>query len=126
VIHAAAGGNYTLEKVIDFETSYPRSIDYFNGKILAGLRSGSIFEVDEATEERRQLLASHHEGEAWGLEVIPEDNCLMTVGDDNKILIFDYEQKRFVKKGTLSEKTPKPEKVKKVTASTLSVYPPNQ
>lgn len=72
------------------------------------------------------MLASHHEGEAWGLEVIPEDNTIMTIGDDNKIMVFDYENKKFIKKGTISEKEPKnKEKVKKVTASTLSVYPPN-
>lgn len=128
VIHSAKGGEYVLEKTIDFETSYPRSIDYMNGKILAGLRNGSIFEINEDTEERRQLLASHHEGEAWGLEIIPEDNHILSIGDDNKVMVFDYEAKKFVKKGTISEKSePKnKEKAKKVTASTLSVYPPNQ
>lgn len=49
-------------------------------------------------------MASHHEGEAWGLEVIPEDNTIMTIGDDNKVLVFDYENKKFVRKGTISEK----------------------
>lgn len=53
VIYSAKGGSYTLEKTIDFESSYPRSLDYFNGKILAGLRNGSIFELDEASEERK-------------------------------------------------------------------------
>ena len=43
-------------------------------------------------------------------------------------MVFDYEARQFVKKGTISEKTqPKnAEKAKKVTASTLSAYPPNQ
>ena len=104
VIYSAKGGEYNLEKTIDFETSYPRSLDYFNGKILAGLRNGSIFEVNEETEERRQLLASHHEGEAWGLEIVPEDNTIMSIGDDNKIMVFDYENKKFIKKGSISEK----------------------
>lgn len=98
-----------------------------NGKILAGLRNGSIYEINEETEDKKQLLASHHEGEAWGLQVIPEDSTIMTIGDDNKIMVFDYENRKFVKKGTISEKSePKnKEKAKKVTASTLSVYPPN-
>lgn len=128
VIYSARGGEYSLEKTIDFETSYPRSLDYFNGKILAGLRNGSIFEIVEDTEEKKLLLASHHEGEAWGIEVIPEENTLMSIGDDNKIMVYDYENKKFIKKGTISEKSePKnKEKAKKVTASTLSVYPPNQ
>ena len=127
MIHSAKGGVYTLEKTIDFETSYPRSLDYFNGKILAGLRNGSIFELDEASEDKKQLMASHHEGEAWGIEVVPEDNTIMTIGDDNKIMVYDYENRKFIKKGSISEKSePKnKEKAKKVTASTLSVYPPN-
>jgi len=104
-IFRAAGGEYSLEKSIDFDSSYPRAIDYMNGKILIGLRNGSIFEINEASEERKQLLASHHEGEAWGLEIIPEDNLLFTIGDDNKVMIFDYEKKQFIKKGTISEKS---------------------
>jgi WD40 repeat protein len=128
IIYSAVGGECKLEKIIDFEGSYPKALDYFNGKILAGLRNGSIFEINEETEEKKQLMASHHEGEAWGLEVIPEDKCVFTIGDDNKVMVFDYENKKFIRKGTISEKS-KPkntEKAKKVTASTLSTYPPNQ
>ena len=91
-----------------------------------GLRNGSIYEINETTEERKHIMASHHEGEAWGLEVVPEDKIVLTIGDDNKVMVFDYENKKFIRKGTISEKQPKnQEKVKKVTASTLSVYPPN-
>jgi len=74
------------------------------------------------------LLSSHHEGESWGLEVIPETNSIMTIGDDNKIMEFNYKEKKFVRKGTISEKAqPKNQKkAKEVTASTLSSYPPNQ
>jgi hypothetical protein len=94
---------------------------------LAGLRNGSIFEINESTEDKKLLLASHHEGEAWGLEIVPENNSIFTVGDDNKIMEFNYETKRFVREGVLSTNKPKNEKkVKEVTASTLSQYPPNQ
>ena len=92
-----------FEKLIDFDSSFPRAIDYFNGKILIGLRNGSIYEVDEASGDKKHLMASHHEGEAWGLEVVPEENLVLTIGDDNKVMVFDYEQKKFVKKGTISE-----------------------
>lgn len=128
VIYSAKGGEYTLEKTIDLESSYPKAIDYMNGKILLGLRNGSIFEVNESSEEKKLLLASHHEGESWGLEVVPEENLILTIGDDNKVMVFDYLKKQFIRKGTISEKSePKnKEKAKKVTASTLSVYPPNQ
>lgn len=127
VIYAGKAGEYTLEKTIDFESSFPRAIDYFNGKILVGLRNGSIFEINEATEDKKLIMASHHEGEAWGLEVVPDENLILTVGDDNKVMVYDYEQKKFIRKGTISEKSEpgNKEKAKKVTASTLSVYPPN-
>lgn len=127
MIHSAKGGEVILEKTIDLDSSYPKSLDYFNGNVLAGLRNGSIFEINEASEDKKLLLASHHEGEAWGLEVVPEDNLVLSIGDDNKVMVFDYENKSFVRKGTISEKS-KPSneaKAKKVTASTLSVYPPN-
>jgi hypothetical protein len=97
IIYSAKGGEYSLEKTIEFDKSYPRSLDYFNGKILVGLRNGSIYEVNESTEEKKHLLASHHEGEAWGLEVVPEDNLILTIGDDNKVMVFDYEQKKFLR-----------------------------
>lgn len=32
----------------------------------------------------------HHEGEAWGLAVCPEENSIFTIGDDNKIMQFNY------------------------------------
>ena len=83
--------------MIDLEGSHPKSLDYLNGKILVGLRNGSIFEIDEESGEKKLLLASHHEGEAWGLEVIPEDRTIMTIGDDNKVMMFDYANRRFVK-----------------------------
>lgn len=75
------------------EPSFPRGIDYMNGKILVGLRSGSIFEITESDENKKLIMASHHEGEAWGLELVPSGNALFTIGDDNKILEFDYENK---------------------------------
>jgi len=41
-------------------------------------------------------MASHHEGEAWGLELVPETNTLFSSGDDNKVLEYDFENKRFI------------------------------
>jgi hypothetical protein len=68
VIHSTKSGEYTLEKTISLEAgTYPKSLDYLNGKILVGLRNGNIYEINEETEEKRLLLASHHEGETWGL-----------------------------------------------------------
>lgn len=69
-------------------------------------------------------MSGHHEGEAWGLEVCPEANSIFTVGDDNKIMQFNYNERKFVSKGTLAKKASKKEHPKS-TASTLSKYPPN-
>lgn len=102
MIFAATGGNLKLEKTIDMGESSARGIDYLNGKILVGLRSGSIFEISESSEEKKLLMASHHEGESWGLELVPEANAVFTVGDDNKILEYNFEEKKFVRKGTLA------------------------
>lgn len=127
MVHSTQNGEYTLEKTFDLDGSYAKSIDYFNGKILVGLRNGSIYEIIESTGEKKLLLASHHEGESWGLDVIPDEKTILTVGDDNKIMAFDYENRRFVRQGVISSKQqPKNQaKAKKVTASTLSDFPPN-
>ena len=52
----------------------------------------------------------------------------MTVGDDNKIMTFDYVNRKFLKQGAISLKAqPKnKEKASKCTASTLSDLPPNR
>jgi outer membrane protein assembly factor BamB len=101
------GGEVTHEKTIELEgiTSYPKSLDYYNGKILVGFRNGSIYEINEESGEKKLLLASHHEGESWGLEVIPEDKTIITTGDDNKIMTFDYANRRFVRQGAVSKKS---------------------
>jgi len=103
IIYSAPGeGVYKLEKAIDLVGSFTKAIDYFNGNILVGMRNGSIYEINEETEEKKLLMASHHEGEAWGLDIVPSSNSIFTVGDDNKIMEFDYENKRFIRKGTIA------------------------
>jgi WD40 repeat protein len=102
IVFTAAGGEYKQQKVIDLEESYTKAIDYFNGNILVGLRNGTIYEINESTGEKRHLMSSHHEGEAWGLDIVPETNSIFTVGDDNKILEFDYETRKYVRRGTIA------------------------
>ena len=52
-------------------------------------------------------MASHHDGEAWGLAIIPQSKSLLSIGDDNKILEFDFGEKKFIKQGIISEKSTK-------------------
>lgn len=109
------------------EGSFAKGIDYLNGKILVGLRNGRIYEINESSNEQKLLLNSHHEGEAWGLDLNPETHSVFTCGDDNKIMEFNYQEKKFKREGLISDKS-KPknaDKAKKCTASTLSKYPPN-
>jgi len=96
IIFSTIGGEIKQEKVIEFENSFPKSLDYFNGKILVGMRNGNIYEIDEATEVKTLLMACHHEGEAWGLDYCEKDKSLFSIGDDNKVLQFNYEQKKFI------------------------------
>ena len=44
----AKNGNFKLEKFIDLSGSFPRSVDFFNGNLLVGLRNGTICEFKNA------------------------------------------------------------------------------
>lgn len=125
LVHSTNGGEFKLEQNIDLGfPAHPKSLDYYNGKILVGLRNGSIYEIDEASGEKKLLLASHHEGESWGLEILSEDNLILTSGDDNKVMAFDFVNRRFVREGKVAfQNQPREEeKSKQSTASTLAEY----
>lgn len=49
-IFSAGGGAYKHEKTLDLNSSYPKSIDILNNKILVGLRNGSIVEINDKGE----------------------------------------------------------------------------
>ena len=130
-IMAASNGVFRLEKFVDISASFPRSIDFFNGNLLVGLRNGSILEFKDVmtTDSPAEtcLVQSHFEGEIWGLELVPSQNKVLTCGDDNKIMMYDYSSHTFDRKGTVSDhKSTNNQKVKAVTASSMSIYPPNQ
>lgn len=130
-IMSCSGGNFKLEKFVDISSSFPRSIDFFNGNLLVGLRNGSILEFkDVMTNEspaENCLIQSHFEGEVWGLDVANSQNKVVTSGDDNKVMVYDYETRTFERKGTVSDhKSSNAAKVKAVTASSMSIYPANQ
>merc|ERR1712060_845263 len=73
------------------------------------------------------LVQSHFEGEVWGLEVVPGQNKVLTSGDDNKVMMYDFETRMFERKGTVSDhKSASQAKIKAATASSMSIYPPNQ
>lgn len=130
-IITAEGGNFKLEKFIDFSSSFPKALDFFRGNLLVGLRNGSIAEFKDVlkTENPAEnvVMKSHFEGEIWGLELVPDQNKVITCADDNQIMVFDYETKSFDRKGTVSgHKSADKDKLKKATSSSMSAYPENQ
>lgn len=128
-IISASKGAFALEKFIDFSSSFPRSIDMMNGNLLVGLRNGSIAEFRDVLNTDKPvenvLVKSHFEGEVWGLEIV--DNKVITCGDDNMIMVYDFEEKKWERKGTVSDhKSANAAKLKSNTASSMSIYPGNQ
>ena len=74
---------------------------------------------------------SHHDGEAWGLEVLQDKGTFLTCGDDNQIFEFSIKDKKMIKQGKVwsfelfGGKPYETAKIKS-TASTLSSYPVQQ
>ena len=59
--------------------------------------------------------------------MVAGSNKVVTSGDDNKIMMYDYETRKYERKGTVSDhKSTNAAKVKAVTASSMSIYPANQ
>ena len=131
IITIASGGNFKLEKLIDLSAIpalaglpliLPKSVDFFNGNLIVGLRNGGIIEIksalDTAPQEAKVLVQSHFEGEAWGLEPL-DDGTVVTCGDDNRVMMFDSTNRQFVRGAKISDKTMK-DPTKQSHASTMS------
>ena len=99
-----------------------RAIDSFQGKLVVGLRNGSIVETSE--KGSNELMSSHSDGELWGLEYIGDGKCL-TSADDNCVMLWDIESRRRIGVATVNKKAG-PKRKAGVGASTLSLLPPNQ
>lgn len=58
MIYTTSNGELSDQKTIELGTdSHPKAIDYFNGKILVGLRNGTIVEFHESSpQEKKNLL----------------------------------------------------------------------
>jgi WD40 repeat protein len=103
----------------------PRALDMHDNMILAGLRDGTILTIS-ADDSKIVLMESHSDGEVWGLEVDNSSpNIIITTGDDNKVMVWDTQQRRCVSKGTL-ETVQGPERKPGFGASTLASTRPNQ
>lgn len=81
------------------------SLDYLDGRILIGHLSGRIATVDVDGHNWAVQGVSHHAGEVWGLELVPEQGTFLTCGDDNEFLEISIENRAVLRSGKIwSEK----------------------
>jgi WD40 repeat protein len=99
--------------------SSPRALDMVGDKILAGLRNGTIIEIEGGKQV--PVMKSHSDGELWGLCI--KDNIIATSCDDNRVIVWDTTQRKAITETILNDK---PGAKLKYGASTLSTLPDNQ
>ena len=117
--------------MVDLEAAtltVPKSIDFFKGNLLIGLRNGSIMEFknilsDKAEDNGKTLMQSHFEGEVWGLTLVG-NNKLLTCGDDNRVMLFNLDTRQCESIGKVSDT--KMTGSRKSTASSMSQFAPNK
>lgn len=97
-----------------------RAIDFNGSSLLIGTRDGSI-SVTANGEVTGTIMNSHSDGEVWGL-AHGHDGTIVTSGDDNKVMIWDVQNRKLDKVAKVTDR------VKKIRrgASTLSKYPDSQ
>jgi len=102
----------------------PRAIDYHVGedKLVVGLRTGSIVEIDCANgHAMKTLMQSHNDGEVWGLDLAQD--MVFTTGDDNQVKKWDPNSRKCVETSKVNEKS---RKAKRNKASTMGKHPESQ
>ena len=122
-------GEYQFLRQIALEQfHFASALDILDGKILVGHENGKIQTVNVDGTNKLIINASHYDGEAWGLQVVPEKGTFLSCGDDNTIYEFNVSKKQMVKQGKVW--TPelfggKPYETTKIksTASTMSSHP---
>jgi len=70
------------------------------------MKNGNITEFDLKNDKKEVIMHSHHDGEVWGLCVIAQKNRFITSGDDNKLLLYDIEQKKCIGRGLVKVEDP--------------------
>lgn len=111
-----------VENSIDFNGVLIRAIDVMNNQALVGLRDGSIYNVDLQSSAKRAIMESHSDGEVWGL-AIPNDDLVLTTGDDNQIRAWSVTQRKCIARGKVSDTA---RNLKRRGASSLTQFPDSQ
>ena len=102
-----------------------------DGKVLVGHDNGRIVTVNVDTEEEIIHGVSHHDGECWGLEVLPESGTFLTCGDDNEFMEISVFDKKVLRTGYVwlpeynNGKAYETTKIRS-TASTMCQFPAHQ
>eukprot|EP00829_Urostomides_striatus_P002498 TRINITY_DN126_c0_g2_i3.p1 TRINITY_DN126_c0_g2~~TRINITY_DN126_c0_g2_i3.p1 ORF type:complete len:718 (+),score=188.63 TRINITY_DN126_c0_g2_i3:67-2220(+) len=117
--------NMSTKKATKLATlaSMPKAIDIQGNKVVIGDKSGNITlfnrEGEQLNETKKWI--SHKEGELWGIEVT--DKEVITTCDDNKIIVWDYNNRKDKAFAQINEKA---EAKLQGNASTSSSLPDNQ
>ncbi len=112
----------SVEKTISFDGVLIRALDVYGGRAVVGMRSGTIFHVDLATDQKTPIMNSHSDGEVWGLSV-PTDDLVLTTGDDNQIMSWSPSKRQLISLGTVSTTA---RALKRRGASSLTSFPDSQ
>ena len=98
-----------------------RSVDMADGTILAGLRDGSIIEI-ESSDAINYVMRSHSTGETWGL-AIADDSNFVTSGDDNKTMAWNIDDRKWTGFADLCGENKNP---KRGGASSMTSFAPSK
>ena len=106
-------------------------VDPKANSLLVGTASSEIYEVPNSDRENvdgiKPAVHGHHEGELWGCAASPNMKEFVTVGEDNKLMVWDATTCKLVRSAEISDRKGKIPKVGKAQgASTMSRYPVNQ
>ena len=72
-----------------------------DNKILVGHDNGRICTFDITGQDYKLHNVSHHDGECWGLEIIPENGTFLTTGDDNQFHEVSIAERKVTRSGTV-------------------------
>lgn len=89
---------------------------------VIGLRNGTIYHMDCSSGDKKTIMQSHSEGEAWGLAV--DGDKLWSSGDDNKVMCWNPAGHCLEKQYKVTDRKERQRKGR--GASTLSDLPQSQ
>jgi WD40 repeat protein len=105
------------------------SIDVLQGRLALAHESGLLHVMSLDGSDRKEVTRAHHDGEVWGLEVLPSKGTILTCGDDGEIYEYDLSNKKCLRQGKVwtpalhGSKTYELSKGKIYTASSICQAP---